>query len=64
MRQLIVKEHLIKGSNNITRLLLTEDDSAIPDVFSEIQITIGPVQITRLSNIDGVELTAGFFRAS
>lgn len=52
----MIVEHFIKGSENRVVLTLTEDGVAISGAWTQLDIFIGDLQITRLVDGDGVSL--------
>lgn len=52
----VITEHFIKGADNQITLTLTEDGTAISGAWTQLDIWIGSLRITRTSDGGGVTL--------
>jgi len=54
-----ITEHFIKDSDNLITLTLTEDGSAITGSWTQVDVYIGPVTISRTSEVGGITFSNG-----
>ena len=54
-----IEETFIRGSDNKMTIDLGEAGVPIPDAFTQIDLHIGPLTITRTTNENGISLASG-----
>lgn len=59
MARRFLKDTFVKGSDNIISKTLTEDDSAISVAWTELDVVIGPVTLTRTVSERGISFASG-----